>query len=241
MKFKNVIQDLALGGLHSTPLVETGSLKINSLFLPKVIQALNRSLEHFYSSYELKVDTILIQLIDGISDYYLDSQYSYANYGTTGVKYILDNDLKPFHDDVIQILAVGTLYGESLEIDDIHSPTGILLPEYNCIRVPYDLYTRLGNEKITELSVTYQATHQRIPLDEPENSHFNINIPIPFYDAFLSYVTYLVLRNMGGNKANDSNSYYESYLNQTTVLKSQGIGVKSQSGINIKPQLKGYF
>ena len=53
MKFKDLVQDLALGELQSTPLVEVGTFEINPMYLPKLIQVINRSLEHFYSQFPL--------------------------------------------------------------------------------------------------------------------------------------------------------------------------------------------
>ena len=43
MKFKQLVQDLALGELQGTPLVETGEFQINAKFLPKLISVMNYS------------------------------------------------------------------------------------------------------------------------------------------------------------------------------------------------------
>ena len=70
MQFKDLIQDLALGELQGTPMVEVGEFDINPKFLPKVIQVINRSLEHFYSVFPLKEKQVLLELKPGISHYY---------------------------------------------------------------------------------------------------------------------------------------------------------------------------
>lgn len=234
MKFNQLVQDLALGELQGTPLVETGEFQINAKFLPKLISVLNRSLEHFYSVFPLSEKQILIELKDGISHYYLDRQYAYSNHEVQGIKYIIDNDLNPFDNDVLQVIEVSTIDGRSLAMNDIHSQFGVLIPQPNCIHVPYDL-------GIKQLSIVYQASHQVIPLSEPATSNMEINIPIAMHGAFMAYVACLVLQNMGGNKLNESNAFYAKYQTLMEVLKQQGIGIKTQTGTNIKPYIREWI
>lgn len=234
MKLKDLIQDLALGELQGTPLVELGTYDINPLMLPKLIQVLNRSLEHFYSVFPLSEKQILIQIIKGISHYYLSSQYAYSNKTVKGIKYIIDNDLYPFKDDVLQIIAVNTIEGRTVAINDIRSSFGILTPEINCIHIPSDLGTN-------QLSVVYQATHAKIPLSEPAISEMEINIPTAMISAFMAYTACLVLQNMGGSKLNESNAFFAKYQTQMEMLIHQGIGYKHKTDINIKPYLRGWI
>lgn len=234
MKFKDVIQDLALGDLEGTPAVEVDSFEIQLKYLPKVIHSINRGLEFFYSRFVLKESQLLVKLVDGISHYYLDSKYALSNHSTDGIKYIIDNDLNPFNDDVIQILNVATLSGRELSIDDMYSGYGILLPEYNCIHVPMDI----GEDY---LSVVYQAGHKKIPLTEPATSSYEIELPKPMYSAFLAYVASTVLMNMGGTKVNEAALMYQKYEGLIRELINQGIGYKVQTGINIKPFIREWI
>lgn len=234
MKFSQLIQDLALGELQSTPMVEVGEFQINAKFLPKVISVINRSLEHFYSVFPLSEKQILIQLRNGISHYYLDRRYAYSNQESDSVKYIIDTHLNPFNNDVLQIIEVSTIDGRSLAINDIHSNFGVLTPQPNCIHVPYDL-------GVKQLSVVYQASHQVIPLSEPATSNMEIEIPIAMHSAFMAYVACLVLQNMGGNKLNESNAFFAKYQTQMEMLKQQGIGTKTQTGTNIKPYIREWI
>lgn len=234
MKFKDLVQDLALGELQGTPLVEVGDFEISQKFLPKLIQVINRALENFYSLFPLSEKQILIQLKDGISHYYLSKEFAYSNHESKGVKYIIDTDLNPFDDDVIQVLEVSTIDGRSLSVDDIHSQFGVLLPSPTCIHVPYDL-------EVKQLSIVYQASHQKIPLTESPTSEFEIYIPIAMTGAFMAYIACLVLQNMGGNKLNESNAFYAKYQTQVEMLRMQGIGIKQQVGTNIKPYIRNWI
>ena len=234
MQFKELLQDLALGELQGTPMVEVDGFDINPKFLPKVIQVINRSLEHFYSVFPLKEKQVLLELKPGISHYYLDRRYAYSNHETSGVKYLIDTDLLPFDNDVIQVIEVSTIDSRTLAIDDIHSEFGILLPQPNCIHVPYDLGTE-------QLSIVYQASHPKIPLSESPTSTMEIEIPIPMVSAFMAYIACLVLQNMGGNKLNESNAFFAKYQTQMELLRHQGIGYKTTTGTNIKPFIREWI
>ncbi len=234
MKFNVLLEDLALGELGGTSAIETGSYKISEANLPKLIQIINRSLEHFYSMFYLKENTVIIQLRNGISHYYLNSEFAESNHDSTKTKFIKDNALFPFNDDIIQIIEIADLNGNSIAINDIYAQYGVMLPQPNCVHVPRDL-------GISELSIVYQAAHQRIPLTEPADSVFEIAIPIPMVSAFMAYIACLWLHNVGGNSHQESNAFFAKYQTQIQMLKQQGIGVKQYTGINIKPYLRGFI
>lgn len=234
MKLKDLIQDLALGELQDTPMVETNTFDIQPKQLPKLIQIINRSLEHFYSVFYLKEKQVLIKLLPSVSHYYLDSRYAESNHTANNIKYIIDSDLNPFNDDVLQIVEVSTTDGRSLAVNDIHASFGVLTPQPNCIHVPLSL-------GIDYLSVVYQAAHQKIPLSESVTSEFEIEIPLAMVSAFMAYVACLVLQNMGGNKLNESNAFFAKYQTQMEILKQQGIGYKTQTGTNIKPYIREWI
>ena len=232
MKFNELIEDLALGYLSSTSLVDGNEIAKDKL--PQLIQILNRSLEHFYTTFVLKESTVIIRLVGGISHYYLNSDYAISiKESSIRHKYIMDSDLIPFTDTVIQIHLISTLDGRNLSINDIHSSFGVMLPEYNCIHIPYDL-------GVEYLSVTYQSGHERIPLTEPAISKRDIKIPVPFITAFMNYVACVFMQGMGGEKHGESGAYFAAYSKQVELLKEQGIGVKSYTGNNIKPMIRGW-
>lgn len=237
MKLSDVLQELALGELQNTPAVEVGNFEIQPLFVPRVIHAINSALTNFYSMFLLKESQLLIQLYKGMSHYYLDYRHAKSNHSVEDggyIKYILDTDFEPFQDDVINILEVSSLDNISIPMDDITNKFGVYIPEFNCIKIP-------DNFNHTHLSVTYQANHVMIPLTEPANSRFMVNIPTAMKQAFYSYVACLTLHNMGGNNIQESNAYYAKYMTLMEGLKQQGIGVKSQVGINIKPYVNNWI
>ena len=234
MRLADFLQNIALGELSGSSMVDINSFEILAANLPKVIQSINQGLEYFYSNFVLKQNNITIQLRDGISHYYLDDIYALSNESSTYTKYILDTHDKPFTNDVIKILAVNGMNGYEFTLNDPYSISSIFTPEYNCIHVPNSL-----NEKY--LSVRYQAAHPKIPLTEPLTSNVRINLPSSFNTALQTYVASLIYQNMGGNNVQIANNLFAKFKTLTEELKLTGIGILPQVGNNIKPMLRNWL
>lgn len=233
MKLKELFQNLALGELSSSSLVEIGQFEIDRKQLPKVIHSLNQALEYFYSNFPLKTSEVVIEIMPSISRYYLDREYAYSN-PNAFIKYVCDTILKPFKNDVLHILAVRSMNGIGFDLNDDLSLTSVYTPEYNCIQIP-------ANLKASHLIVQYQANHPYIPLTEPLDSNMQLQIPSSYRTALQTYVACLILQNMGGNHLNESNALFAKFKTLTEELKLQGIGTVVQNGTNIKPMLRGWI
>jgi len=232
MKLKDLFQNLALGELSSSSLVEIGQFEIDKKQLPKVIHSVNQALEYFYSNFPLKINEVTIRLSEGMSRYYLDYDYAVSNPNAI-MPYIMDTHDRPFQDDVLHILQVKSINGYSYPLNDTNVHTAIHTPEYNCVHITDSIQDKY-------LVITYQAGHSRIPLTEPISSNFAIQIPSSYRTALQTYVACLVLQNMGGNHLNESNALFAKFKTLTEELKLQGIGTVVQTGINIKPMLGGW-
>ena len=233
MKLSELFQNLALGELSSSSLVSIGSYEIDSNQLPKVIHSVNQALEYFYSNFPLKLNEVVIQLRQDTSLYYLDSEYAYSNPNGSNYKFICDSLEKPFQDDVLHILEVSDTSGNIFPLNDSNSAYSIHTPEYNCIRT--------NNINRQYLVVKYQANHPKIPLTETISSNVRIQIPSSYRTALQTYVACLVLQNMGGSHLSESNALFAKFKTLTEELKLQGIGTVTQTGSNIKPQLRGWI
>lgn len=235
MKLSEFLQNIALGELESSKLVEMGGWEIQPKYYPKVINALNQALDYFYSVFPLKENQLILRLIPNITRYYLDSDYADSN-PQAKLKYIADTVNNPYENDVLQIEAVFNEKGESLSINDPFTFTGVSTPEYNCIQV---LDTILNTCKY--LTVLYKAKHKRIPLNaNPDN--VEVSIPSSFEGALQTYVASLIyMFTHGEDNKMLSNSLFAKFKTQVEELKAQGIGYKPMHGINIKPILGGWL
>lgn len=232
LKLKDFFQNIALGELSGSPYVDVDSYEIDIKHLPKVIHSLNQGLEYFYSNFPLKTNQVIIERKSELSLYFLDSMYAYSN-PDNKIKFIVDTPEKPFEDDVLQITEVRTSSGSTLLLNDDLSYTSVHTPEYNCIRVPDAVMDK-------HLIVIYQANHRKVPLTEPRNSNFLINIPSSYQTALQTYVACLMYQNMGGKNIEISNALFAKFKTLTEELKLQGIGTVTQAETNIKPMLRGW-
>lgn len=233
MKLSEFFQNIALGELSSTPCVDIDNFEILPMYRPRVINALNQALEYFYSNFPLKISEVTVQLQEGMSRYYLDSAYAFSN-PSDEPKFIVDSKENPFQDDVLHILEVSDSNGYVYPLNSDLVLVSVSTPEYNCIKVP-------DRVKEKYLVVKYQANHHKIPLQEPMNSNYKILIPSSYKSALQTYVACLILQNMGGVHLNESNALFAKFKTLTEELKEQGIGTITQTGINIKPQLRGWI
>lgn len=233
LKLKDFLQDIALGELSGTQVVEIGTYEIEPKNIARVIQALNQGLEYFYSNFPIRIEECIVERKLGITKYYLDSQYAYTNtFGS--IRYIVDHPQKYFEDNVLHILSVRDTKGFEYPLNDQYNPLSIHTPEYNCIQVS-------ENIKSPYLVVRFQANHPRIPLTETANSQVQIQIPSSYRTALQTYVACLVLQNLGGQHHNESNALFAKFKTLTEELKLNGIGTITQTGTNIKPQLRGWL
>lgn len=235
MKLSDFLQNIALNELQGSSLVELTGFQINKEQLPKVIQAINQSLEYLFSTLPLKQSQVIIKLHDGISRYYLDSDYAMSNHESTYPKYIMDSKYEPFADDVLLIQQVSTENGYNLVMNDTFNPASVQIPEYNCVLVPDSI------RQHKHLVVTYRASHKVIPLDSTYDSKLTINIPASLNGALQAYVASIVYNSFGGAEYSQLGQfYYGKFKTMIEELKLQGIGEQSMLGLNIKPILRGW-
>lgn len=233
MKLKDFLQQIALGELSGSHLVDLASYEIETKHLPKVIHFLNQGLEYFYSNHPLRTNEVIIKLTNGINRYYLDSDYALSSDSYDGTKYIMDTPDKPFQDDVLHVLEVVSTDGLYFTLNDPNSYININTPEYNCIQVD-------NFHGAEYLLIKYQAGHPKIRLTEPRTSNVKISIPSSYETALQTYVACLVYNSMGGKHLNESNALFAKFKSLTEELKLTGIGLTTQTGVNIKPQLRGW-
>lgn len=235
MRLSELLQNLALGELAGSSLVEIGQYQIKQSELPRVITFVNQALEYFYSNFPLKTNDCIIKLQDGITRYYLDSDYAITSIGLNNLpKYLIDSADKPFKDDVLHILDVSSISGISFTINDRYSDINVNTPEYNCVEVLHNL----GQEY---LKIQYQARHPKISINEHLDSNTKIHIPSSYETVLQTYIAVLVFNAMGGSHLQESNALFAKFKTLTEELKLSGIGILNDSVISIKPQLRGWI
>lgn len=240
MKLSEFLQNMALGELSGSSIVELDTFKILPTHRPRVIHALNQGLDYFYSTFPLKTNQLIIKLQKGLSKYYLDKDYSiFGSSQSTGdfPKYIMDSASKPYQDDFLQVEHVFTDIGHELAIDDPFMPMSVEVSEYNCLTPSSSVLNQCKY-----LVVIYRAKHPKIPLNITGSSDPTIVIPSSLEQALQCYVASQIYMNLSGveNKQLAQN-LFAKYKGNVEELKLQGMFTKPQTGINIKPLLREWI
>lgn len=231
MKVSDFFQNIALGELNGSNMTELSGFEILEAKLPIVINSLNQGLDFLFTRFDLKESQVVIQLKEGITRYYIDSDYALSNQNLSLPKYLLDSVDNPYPDDLLQVLQVFDENGNELCVNDEYAQYGVFTPEYNCIQVSENVL-----QSAEYLVVIYRAKHSKIPLDTPRNSKINLNIPVSFNTALQTYVASLVYMNQGGQEyLSIGNALYAKAMTLLEEADKQGIGYKPKQGINIKP------
>ena len=245
MKLTELFTSLALGELANSSYVELNQLELNKNQLHRVINAINQGLTLIHTHLPLRHNQIVIQIHDNIGTYYLDSRYAQSNTDSTAaIKFIMDTAFNPFKDDILNILGVFNLEGQQYPLNDQYAIGSLFTPDYNSLMIPLAMWKnhKVPYNIVDKLVIVYQADHPKIPLNEPLSSQMEIHLS-PIYQSMLqAYVAHLLHMHIGSEQSiNQSNQYFAKFNSLIQTAKEQGIGVITQTGVNIKPILREFI
>lgn len=187
MNIEELFEKLSYGPYAALFAGAAGKGSIDEADQPQVLSHANDALLRLYTKFDLIHNDVVIEMIDGITNYHLDSKFSIHNTGSKQRhKYILDLPDEPFTDDVIRILEVYDSYGYRYPLNDDGNPCAVFTPQQNVLQVP-----RTTPRQI--LSVTYQAKHPKLEVGDPEQE---IMLPDVLIEALISYIAYKKYTNM---------------------------------------------
>jgi hypothetical protein len=226
MKLKDLINILRYGEL-------TNISWDNESRIPQVIAQINLGLLNLYSKFPILEKSVAIAQYPHISIYNLTSQYARTNTESTETyKYILDNHLDPYKDDILQITAATDEFGRSIPLNDDNAPDSWFLPAYNQLQIP--------NATLDETAfLIYRAKPEYI---DPETKDLDIEVFMPQYlvDPLVNYVAYKIFIGMGGENAQIAAIYQQLYEKQCMDIANSNLLNNSNSVTNIKPLIGGY-
>lgn len=197
---------MARGKVHNLSLCEAGSFK--EAALPRVIDAINEAIIRLYSQFPVKEKGLVVELCEGRTEYYLNSEHSWLNAkGDVWDKwdyYIIDTKEHPFEDDIQQILEIYDDLERKRPLNDPDNPLGIMVPEPNLIIVRAGLVHRV-------LNIIYRAKHKILTAEDLDK---RIELPESLHGALLSYAAYLLHSEMNTeNAVQNAQKYFAEYQN----------------------------
>lgn len=192
MKIQDLYRDLSYGVLKNLSMSGEGSGDIRDKDRGSVILAANETLLRIYSRFLLCEKDVLIQQMDGITNYHLLKRFAVFGQDSPETKrYILDMALEPFEEDVIKILAVYSSDGCPMPLNDNEAAWSLFTPQANVLQVPRP-------DPSKALSVLYQARHVPLVAEELEQP---IEVPDVLLGALYSHIGYQIYESIGTAEA----------------------------------------
>jgi hypothetical protein len=184
---------LSYGEFSNLAIGSEGSGTVTAAAQPRIVQHANEGLLRLYSKYILSEKDVIVELVEGITHYHLDSRFSETVYNPAEVEYpyIKDMGRETFANDVIRVLAVYDSLGNRLPLNDNELSNSVFTPQARVLQVPYFI------EEVS-LSILYQA-------QPPILSHLvpagEVELPDTLVGALTAFIAYKVYSGMNTAEA----------------------------------------
>lgn len=187
-----LMQSLSYGELSGLAMANEGDGGIHSEDQPKIISALNETLQRLNNQFILERRDFYLILDPEITDYGLVEGQVIAMGNPDG--YIDDTSGRPF-TKAMQILSVRRTDGKSVPINDLARPGAITaLPQL--IRLQPKPFFSLG---VTRLLVEYRPELTPFPMQPPDFEE-EIHLPAVLHGALRAGIASHIFQNMNGQE-----------------------------------------
>lgn len=207
IKLDSLFKSLALSVLNNTSVVTDNKLNVEPDKQEYILEFINEAVTRLHSRFILKTNTLYLEMREGRTNYPLLARYSYMNYDPAESEYpfIRDTPSHPFEEDVIKVLEVYDNLGRRRRLNDSNDPTGLFTPRPDTLQCIRPKHCEI-------LSISYQARHPVIQLDEGNKQEIDVPdtlLPAVKYWVGYSYYTGLNTAETAG-KASEYLQMYEA-------------------------------
>lgn len=201
IEFEEILEHLKYGEFYNLALGGPDCRGIAVKDYPMIASNVNVALIELYKRFDLKMNTVKIDLFDEITDYIIHSDYAKSNTESTmPQKWINDLAEMPYTDDLLLIRRVYNEIEEEFYLNDEHQELSLWTPEYNIVR-------HMWPQATNSIFVRYRAAPVKIPTKDLRPSKVRVPIPPSMLEALLWYVAGRVYTNL-----NPDGAFTESQL-----------------------------
>ena len=216
MKLQEIFEQLATGEFSQLSIGGAAAGVIDDTNWKSVVNHVNLGLMSLYSRFTLKEEQMALPLQEGVEGY----------------------ALAPAGDDLLKVLAVKTLGGCELPLNDASDVTSVTTPSQKKLKVPLDTMART---KSNSLVITYRAGHPKIIVG-PGFDPASVDVELP--DTHLLPLLYFVASRVNNpigmtNEFHAGNSYWAKYEKACLDLEEAGLEV-DQGSQNTRLQRNGW-
>lgn len=194
----------------------------------KVVAHTNSALRALHIRLPLRLEEVLIQQYDHISNYYLRPQFAVQNTASIEpYKYIIDSPYAPFQDNVIKIEQVFSEVGEEYPLNDSLTVYSVYTPQFDQLQIPF---AKAENA----CSVIFRANHPKIVWDAYFNpAEVDIDVPEYLMDPILLYMSSRMASNEAHNDQKSAATLaLQKYEKSVVELSNSGLIQEEQTTNN---------
>ena len=192
MNILELYERLSYGELINLSMANDGNGTIIEEKRPTVIQHANEALLRLHSRFVLKEKDVIIEQVEHITHYHIDSRFSESLGDPDKEKYlyIKDNPEEPYDGDAIKVIKVFNEYGREIALNDEQNQLSYYTPKPLTIQVPAP---KTGRAFVA----SYQARHVKLDV---ENEEQIIDLPDVLVPAMTAYIAHKIFSNMVGEE-----------------------------------------
>lgn len=234
MNVAQLFTQLSYGELSNLAMAMNGAGTIQEQDQPKIINYANEGLIRLYSKFCLREKDILVEMVEHITNYHLNSRFAETKYdpNVEPYPYIKDLPNEPFTDDVIKVLSVFDTLGNELPLNDAEQCDSVFTPQANVLQVPKPL-------EGVALSVHYQAKHPTLSEQRQEDE---ILLPDVLHGALTAFIAYKVYSHMNTEGATArGQEHYTMYTTLVQSVEETDTASTSVSSTNSRFQKRGWI
>jgi hypothetical protein len=233
MDITQLFSDLSFGELSSLNLANEGAGYITDDGKERIIRFANDGLLKLHSTFVLRQNDVLIDLVESITSYHLLLKYAQSQAGTSTQQHLYIRDLveEPFQEDVIRILSVFDSCGRELPLNDETNDYSVFTPQNRVLQVPRP-------KDGIALSLGYQAKHPLLTLEDLTQE---IDLPDVLVPALRAWIAY---RAFGQLNTQESQAISAGHLESFKATCGEAVALDlvstSQSQTNNRFQRNGW-
>jgi hypothetical protein len=206
MTVDELFTNLSLHELSNLSMGDSGEGEISERHKPKVIFQTNNGLLDLYTRFILKEKGLLIEQREGKTTYPLSSQFAESNWdGHSDPRPFINDIGEPFTDDLLKVIGVTDGFGRDLPLNDRGNPDSLFTPTTKVLQVPRAVPGVV-------LSLTYQAKHPPLTLDEMETE---LELPEVLFSALTAFIAWKIYSGMNTQEAMAiAQGHHDTYENE---------------------------
>lgn len=234
MLLSDLFQQLSVGPLQDLAIAGAGTGTVPVENYPKIMVPVNQALIALYTRFPLHKKSLILEAVDGISTYWLQTDFAQTSASAEPNKYIQDTVEDPFLGDVLQVTGIFDSEHCPLPLNDKNDCKSWFTPTYDALLMDYAV---TGDRYYVE----FHARHARLDLAPVDPGLVTVRVPPVLETAFMYCIAGYVygVMNMEG-AVSRSQEFHSRYDALCQFVEERNTLNNFTDSSNMKPELGGW-